>query len=113
MIVGIPNLMECIRDFNGFIDPLKAIKLIWRLKVRGPKTGRILLFGVKRKFQRRRELLGLPFLLLHELYKGALKGRYEWAEESWILESNTRMNAIMPYWDAYVYKRHRIYEKAI
>lgn len=113
MIVGIPNLFECIHDFNGYIDPPKAIKLIWRLKVRGPKTGRILLFGVKRKFQRRRELLGLPFLLLHELYKGALRGRYEWAEESWILESNARMNAIMPYWDAHVYKRHRIYEKAL
>ena len=60
-----------------------------------------------------RELLGLPFLLLHALYKGAQKGRYKWCEAGWILESNRRMNAIMPYWDAYVYKRYRIYEKAL
>jgi hypothetical protein len=113
MIVGIPNLNEAIRDFKGFMNPVNAVKLLWRLKVRGTETGRILLFGVKRKFQRRRELVGLPFLLLHELYLGARERRYKWAEESWILESNKPMNAIMPYWDAYVYKRYRLYEKRL
>jgi hypothetical protein len=113
VVVGLPNLYEAIRDFKGFIDPWKAAKLVWRLKVRGTETGRILLFGVKKKFQRRRDLYGLPFVLLNELYEGSKKGRYKWCEESWILESNTRMNALMPYWDAYVYKRYRIYEKAL
>jgi hypothetical protein len=113
MIVGLPNLYEAIRDFNGFVNPWTAAKLLWRLKIRGVETGRIFLFGVKRKFQRRRDLVGLPFLLLYELYRGAQKGRYKWAEESWILETNKRMNAIMPYWDAYVYKRHRVYEKPL
>jgi hypothetical protein len=113
MIVGLPNLYEAIRDFRGFINPWNALKLLWRLKLRGTETGRIFLFGVKRKFQRRRDLFGLPFLLLYELYLGSKKGRYDWAEESWILETNTRINAILPYWDAYVYKRYRIYEKAI
>jgi len=110
MVVGLPNLYEAIRDFQGFLDPWKALKLLWRLKVRGTKTGRIILFGVKRKF-RTRQLYGLPFLLLYELFLAASKRRYEWCEESWILENNTRLHAIMPYWDAYVYKRYRIYEK--
>jgi hypothetical protein len=113
MIVGLPNLYEAIRDFNGFLDPWKALKLVWRLKVRGTQTGRILLFGVKQKFQRQRELYGLPFVLLEELYQRAQKRRYEWCEESWILETNKRMNALMPYWDAHLYKRWRIYEKAL
>lgn len=113
VVVGIPNLYEAIRDFNGFVDPIKAVKLLWRLKIRGTETGRILLFGVKRKFQRRRALFGLPFVLLHELYLGSQKGRYKWCEESWILESNKRLNALMPNWDAYVYKRYRVYEKAL
>ena len=113
MIVGLPNLYEAIRDFNGFIDPWKALKLIWRLKVRGTQTGRILLFGVKQKFQRQRELYGLPFALLDELYQRSQKRRYQWCEESWILESNKRMNAIMAYWAAPLYKRWRIYEKAL
>jgi hypothetical protein len=113
MVVGLPNLNEATRDFNGFIDPIKAIKLLWRLKIRGLESGRILLFGVKHKFQRRRELIGLPFVLLHELYLRAKEKRYTWCEEGWVLENNTRLNALMPYWDAYVYKRYRIYEKSL
>ena len=111
MVVGLPNLYEAIRDFNGFIDPWKALKLLWRLKLRGTKSGRILLFGVKKKF-RTRQLHGLPFLLLQEIYEAA-RGRYDWCEESWVLENNARLNAIMPYWGAYVYKRYRIYQKPL
>jgi hypothetical protein len=112
MVVGLPNLYEAIHDFNGLIDPLKALKLLWRLKARGTRTGRIFLFGVKKKF-RTRELVGLPFLLLDELYKASKKARYVWCEQSWVLENNARLNAIMPYWGAYVYKRYRVYEKAL
>jgi hypothetical protein len=113
MVVGLPNLYEATRDFNGFLNPINAAKLIWRLKVRGTKTGRIFLFGVKKKFQRSRDLYGLPFLLLQELYVGSKKGRYEWCEQSWVLENNARLNTLMPYWGAEVYKRWRIYEKAL
>jgi hypothetical protein len=112
MVVGLPNLYEAIRDFKGFVDPLKAVKLLWRLKARGTRTGRIFLFGVKRKF-RTRELVGLPFLLLDELYRASKKARYVWCEQSWVLENNARMNAIMPYFGAHVYKRYRVYEKAL
>lgn len=112
MVVGIPNLYEAIRDFRGTIDPIKALKLLWRLKIRGTETGRLLLFGVRPKF-RTRELYGLPFLLLYQLYLGSKKGRYRWCEQSWVLENNKQLNAMMPYWDAYVYKRYRIYEKAL
>lgn len=112
MVVALPNFYETIRDFKGFINPINAIKLIWRLKVRGPETGRLLLFGVKPKF-RTRGLHGLPFLLLNEVYEASRKRRYRWCEESWVLENNARLNALMPHWDAYVYKRYRIYEKAI
>jgi len=112
MIVGLPNLYEAIRDFKGFIDPIKAVKLLWRLKLRGVSSGRVMLFGVKKKF-RTRELHGLPFLLLDELYRAAANGRYQWCEESWVLENNARLNAIMPHWGAYVYKRYRIYEKPL
>jgi hypothetical protein len=111
-IVGLPNLYEAIADFNGFIDPWKALKLVWRLKVRGPRTGRVFLFGVKKKF-RTRELYGLPYVLLDELYRRGSEGRYEWCEESWVLENNRALNALMPHWGATVYKRFRIYEKAL
>ncbi len=112
MAVALPNLYEAIRDFRGFIDPIKALKLIWRLKLRRVASGRLMLFGVKKKF-RTRQLHGLPFLLLDELSTAARSGRYQWCEESWVLENNARLNAIMPYWGAYVYKRYRLYEKPL
>ena len=111
-VVALPNLYEATRDFNGFLNPITAAKLVWRLKLRGTETGRIFLFGVKKKFQTR-QYYGLPYLLLHELYNGAKKGRYIWCEQSWVLESNKALNALMPYWGAQVYKRWRIYEKAL
>jgi GNAT superfamily N-acetyltransferase len=111
-VVGLPNLYEATRDFNGFINPVNAAKLVWRLKVRGVETGRIFLFGVKKKFQTR-QYYGLPYLLLQELYEGAKKGRYVWCEQSWVLENNSPLNAIMPHWGARLYKRWRIYEKAL
>jgi len=113
MILGLPNLYEAIRDFRGFINPWNAARLLWRLKIRKLETGRLLLFGVKPKYRRSRELVGLPFLLLYELYLASQKGRYQWGEMSWVLENNGELNAIMPKWDAYVYKRYRIYEKAL
>jgi hypothetical protein len=112
MIIGLPNLYECIRDFRGFINPWNALKLLWRLKLRKPETGRLMLFGVKRRFATR-ALVGLPYLLLYQLYLGSRKGRYNWGEMSWVLENNAPLNAIMPHWDAYVYKRYRIYEKRL
>jgi hypothetical protein len=51
--------------------------------------------------------------LLHTLYEGARKGRYAWCEQSWILENNGPLNALMPYWGAELYKRWRIYEKSL
>lgn len=110
MILGLPNLYEAIRDMRGFINPWNAAKLVWRLKVRKLETGRLLLFGVRPKFSTR-ALVGLPYLLLYELYLGSQKGRYKWGEMSWVLESNGPLNAIMPHWGAFIYKRYRIYEK--
>jgi GNAT superfamily N-acetyltransferase len=112
MVVALPNLYEAVRDFKGFLDPIKAAKLIWRLRIRGLETGRIFLFGVKKKFQNR-QFYGLPYLLLQDLYEGASKGRYKWCEQSWVLENNGPLNAIMPHWGAQIYKRWRIYEKAL
>ncbi len=112
MVVAIPNLYEAIRDFRGHLGPLNAARLLWRLKVRGVQSGRIMLYGVKRKFWTR-ELVGLPYLLLYELYLGAKKRRYTLAEESWVVDSNARLAALMRYWGAEVYKRYRIYEKAL
>ena len=49
--VTLPNLNEAIRDLNGALFPFGIVKLLWRLKVKGLKTGRVPLMGVKRKLK--------------------------------------------------------------
>jgi hypothetical protein len=112
MILALPNLYEAIRDCRGFLNPISALRAVWRLKIRKLETGRLMLFGVKRKFATR-HFIGIPYLLLYELYLGAKKGRYKWGEMSWVLENNSRLNALMSHWDAEAYKRYRLYEKPL
>src|SRR4029077_21066841 len=36
--LGVPNVNEVIRDLHGKLFPFGALKLLWRLKVQGPKS---------------------------------------------------------------------------
>ncbi|MCK4379005.1 MAG: N-acetyltransferase, partial [Deltaproteobacteria bacterium] len=46
MIIVLPNINEIITDLNGHLLPLGWIKLLWRLKVKHPRTARVALMGV-------------------------------------------------------------------
>jgi hypothetical protein len=39
--LAIPNLNELVRDFDGKLFPTGLPKLLWRLKVQGPKSARL------------------------------------------------------------------------
>ncbi len=45
----LPNLNDAIHDLKGKLIPFGWAKLLWRLKVRGVKRGRVPLMGVKKK----------------------------------------------------------------
>src|SRR3546814_8823799 len=47
--VCLPNVNEAIRDLGGRLLPFGWAKLLWRLKVRRPRTARVPLMGVRRK----------------------------------------------------------------
>ncbi len=110
--LAVPNLNEAIRDLNGQLFPFGLLKLLWRLKVRRLRTGRLVLLGVKKEF-RTREYAGLAYLLCDAIYRGALRSGYRWAEFSWTLESNRLINALITKVGAEHYKTYRIYEKAL
>jgi hypothetical protein len=113
MIVLLPNVNEAIKDLNGRLLPLGWLKLLWRLKVSFPKTGRVPLMGVRRRFHN--SLLGAALALnLIDAVRsaGAKKGMKE-AELSWILEDNTGMRNILESIGGVAYKRYRIYEKKL
>ncbi len=50
-IVVLPNVNEAIRDLNGRLLPFGWLKILWRLKVKCPKSARIPLMGVRCQYQ--------------------------------------------------------------
>jgi len=110
--LALPNLNEAIHDLNGHLFPLGWLKLLWRLKVRRPTAGRLLLLGIKKEFRTRR-YAGLAYLLCDEIFKGATKRGYKSAEFSWTLEDNRLINSMISNVGCERYKTYRIYEKAL
>ena len=110
--LAIPNLNQAIRDLNGRLFPFGFIKLLWRLKVRSPGSGRLIILGVKKEFRTRR-YAGLAYLLCDEIYHGAIECGFKWAEFSWTLEDNNLINNLIEKVGAERYKRYRLYEKAL
>ncbi len=112
MIVAVPNFPEALRDLNGSLFPFGWVKFYWRLR-RGLRSGRVVLLGLRSKYQRRRELAGMNVMLLSEVHiRGAAAG-YKWAELGWVLEDNTLLNSSLERTAAHVYKIYRIFRKEL
>ncbi len=109
----LPDINEAIKDLNGHLLPFGIAKLLWRLKVSGTPSVRMALMGVRRKWQN--SPIGAVLALsitqqsrMSQLAHGVVRG-----ELSWILDSNKRMKHMLKFVGGTVYKRYRIYEKAL
>jgi hypothetical protein len=111
--VLLPNLNDAIHDLGGKLAPFGWARLLWRLKVKGVKRGRVPLMGVKRKFARDRRGIFAPFVILDAIRREGVKAGITQAEYSWILEDNMPMRHILEGFGARIYKTYRIYGKAI
>ncbi len=112
-IIGMPNINEAIRDLGGKLFPFGWLKLLWRLKVRRPSSGRVPLMGVRQKFQRTRLGPGLAFLIIDAVRAELHKRGAHKLELSWILESNAGMRNIIESIGGAIYKRYRVYERQL
>jgi len=112
-IVALPNINEAIRDLNGTLFPIGWMKLLWRLKVRFPKSARVPLMGVKQKFQNTRLGPALAFLVIDAVRKQLHQLGAEQIELSWILENNAGMRNIIESIGGHAYKRYRIFEREL
>jgi hypothetical protein len=110
-MVILPNINEAIRDLNGRLLPFGWLKLLWRLKVKYPKTARVPLMGVRSRYHD--SLLGaaLAFSVIAALQPPAVKHGIKKLELSWILEDNKGMRNILEAISGQVYKTYRIYSK--
>lgn len=114
MVVVLPNINEAIADLDGRLLPFGWAKLLWRLKVRGLKTARVPLMGIRREFAKMNVVgAALPFLLIDAMRRAAIAAGYERAELSWILEDNLPVRRVIEAFGGIPYKTYRIFEKAI
>ena len=112
-IVVLPNINEAIHDLNGRLFPFGVAKLLWRLKVKGLKSARVPLMGVRKKLAGTVLGSALPLQLIGAVWPDAKKLGFRWVELSWILEKNRPMRSILERLGAKSYKTYRIYEKAL
>lgn len=112
MAVALPNIYEALEGLDGKLFPLGWAKLIYRLKVKRPKSFRQILLGVRRKF-RGNALGGLSLHLYVTIHRNAYARGYEEAEASWTLANNDRINHGMAFMGAEHYKTYRIYDKPL
>lgn len=112
-IVALPNLNEAARDLHGSLLPFGWARLLWRLKVRHPKSARVPLMGVKQSFQHSRLGPTLAFMVIDAVRKALHARGVTDVEMGWILEDNDGMCNIIETIGGVAYKRYRIYEKEL
>jgi GNAT superfamily N-acetyltransferase len=113
MIVMFPNVNEMISDLNGRLLPLGWLKLLWRLKVSGPKSSRIPLMGVRQRYQGGRLGAALSLMMIAPLHVIARNRGIREVDMSWILEQNQGVRNIIESLGSEMYKRYRIYQKEL
>lgn len=113
VLVVLPNVNEAIADLDGKLAPFGWAKLLWRLKVKGLKTLRVPLMGVRRAHSKTMRGRMLPFQMIAKAAREARALGYERFEFSWILEDNHAMRRICEALGGGPYKTYRIFEKAL
>ena len=111
MLVAFPNIHEVIRDLNGKLFPWGWLKILWRLKAAYPRSARVALMGVRKRFQSSPMGAAMAYGLIEAVREAGLRKNIQQIETSWILEGNKRMRHILESLGAEPYKTYRIYEK--
>lgn len=111
--LALPNVNEFTKDFRGKLGPLEIAKLLYRLKVRGPSSGRLYILGIKKKWRGVRKYAGLSAFLFVEMNQsGHLLGMTD-GELSWTVEDNAPINVAIKLMGGRVYKTYRVYERPL
>jgi len=111
--VAFPNINELIKDMGGSLFPLGLPRLLWRLKVVGPKTARLIILGIKKKFRTQRKYAGLSIYLYAKMNRVGRDLGIQWGELSWTDEDNAAVNVGIKLMGGKVYKKYRVYEREL
>lgn len=111
--LALPNVNEMIGDLHGKLFPAGLAKLLYRLKVKGPKTARLVILGIRKKFRTQKKYAGLSIYLYAKMNRVGQELGIEWGELSWTLEDNGPVNVGIKFMGGKVYKRYRVYEREL
>jgi GNAT superfamily N-acetyltransferase len=105
---ALPDINRTLKKCKGSLLPFGWYHFL-RSRLRKIPVLRIVALGVRKDLH----ASGLGTLLYQRFFTEGLARGYTAAECSWILESNTLMNSPLLQMGAKVYKRYRMYEKAL
>lgn len=108
-----PNLNEAIADMNGRLFPFNWIKLLWRMKVKRPKTARMPMMGVRKSLQSSPVGAALALSVMRSVREFNFSRGVVDSELSWILARNTRVRHVIEMVGGVPYKTYRVYEKPL
>ena len=106
--LALPDFNQALAKINGRLLPFGLPKLLFY--GRRIHQVRVLALGIAKKVQ---NWSGLGAALYYESFRRGVEAGYRSCEFSWTLETNDLINRSMRLFGAEVYKRYRIYEKAI
>lgn len=113
MLVIVPNLNEFIGDLNGRLLPFGWLRLVSRVWRGTPRSARVALMGVRRKYQHSLLTMGIGFGLIEAVRQPVIDRQIECMEMGWVLEDNFPMLRIMRLLGGQPCKTYRVYEKAL
>jgi hypothetical protein len=98
---------------NGKVFPLGLPKLLWRLKVVGPKTARLWILGIRKKYRGIRKYAGLSTYLYTKMNRAGRDLGIQWGELSWTLEDNGPVNVGIRFMGGKIYKKYRVFQRSL
>jgi hypothetical protein len=114
MCIMVPNLNEVITDLDGKLFPFGWAKLLYRTKVKVPKSTRLILLGIRGEARKNiKKYGGLSAAMYVEVAKRAIPKGYDWSELSWTREDDAPINLGIKSMGAKVYKKYRVYTKPL
>jgi len=114
MCIMLPNVNEAIQDLGGKLLPTGLFKLLYRIKWKHPRSTRLMMLGIRKDITKNvRRYGGLSAAMYVEVAKRGIAKGYQWGELSWTREDDKPINLGIRSMGAEVYKRYRVYRKAL
>jgi ribosomal protein S18 acetylase RimI-like enzyme len=106
-IIGMPDISRGIKRSRGYLFPVGILHILWA--GRHTRQLNLLLGAVRPDYQNR----GLDTIMGSAMLESARKGRMEYIDSHLEMETNFKVRAEMEYMGGEVYKRYRLFGKAL